>query len=431
MIKHFNRFISALLCAALLGGCGTEKEISDFKSDLTSQQEILSDISMPIHETTAMSSEEGEIKSEEEIIRMEMIERSLISVGNTERIQKAITKAKNGEEVTLVYLGGSITQGAGADPEKENCYAALSAQLFADKFADDESKVNYINAGIAGTPSLLGLTRCNKDVISHNPDVVFVEFAVNDGSDPTSREVYESLVRKLLNSESSPAVVLIFTVLSSGYSAQDNMQQTGAHYDLGMISVREAITPEIEAGRMTFIGEYAVDEAHPSNFGHSLIAELIGYYFDKAEEIVSVNYTVPSEAHYKASFEKLENIMDGSEYISSLGDFEYGALNCFTYKRGWQRRGNADNSPMVINLEFSKMTVAYKQVNSQTNGAVDVYIDGEKVKTLHGYSENGWGNVATEIVLSSQESTAHTIELKMADGDEEKAFTLLGIGYVQ
>ena len=46
-------------------------------------------------------------------------------------------------------------------------------------------------------------------------------------------------------------------------------------------------------------------------------------------------------------------------------------------------------------------------------------------------SENGWGNVATEIVLSSQESTAHTIELKMADGDEEKAFTLLGIGYVQ
>ncbi len=62
MIKHFNRFISALLCAALLGGCGTEKEISDFKSDLTSQQEILSDISMPIHETTAMSSEEGEIK---------------------------------------------------------------------------------------------------------------------------------------------------------------------------------------------------------------------------------------------------------------------------------------------------------------------------------------------------------------------------------
>lgn len=41
-----------------------------------------------------------------------MIERSLMNLGNTYRIRKAIEKARAGKEVTLAYIGGSITQGA-------------------------------------------------------------------------------------------------------------------------------------------------------------------------------------------------------------------------------------------------------------------------------------------------------------------------------
>lgn len=437
MKKHLNKFISAVLCIALLSGCNAEKENIGSENGGSENNSKVSDsaTTLPVNKTeeTAKTeaTEKDEPKSEEETIRMEMIERSLISTGNTERIQKAITKAKNGEEVTLAYLGGSITQGVGATPDNKTCYAALSAKLFAEKFAKDENKINYVNAGIAGTPSLLGITRCNSDIISTRPDVVFVEFAVNDGTDATSRDVYESLVGKLLNSETSPAVVMIFTVLSNGYTAQDNMQATGEHYDLGMISVREAITPEIDAGRMTFIGEYAVDEAHPSNFGHALISDFIGYYLDRAEATESSPYTVPEDVQFTASFENLENITEGSEYIVSNGDFEYGLANCFTYNKGWKRSGGAENAPMVMELEFSKLTIAYKQVNSKTNGAADVYIDGEKVKSLKGYSENGWGNVVTEIVYPLQEAESHRVEIKMAEGDEDKEITVLGIGYVR
>ena len=46
----------------------------------------------------------------------EMIERSLIQTGNLYRVQRAIEKAQKGEEVVVAYLGGSITQGAGAKP---------------------------------------------------------------------------------------------------------------------------------------------------------------------------------------------------------------------------------------------------------------------------------------------------------------------------
>lgn len=52
--------------------------------------------------------EKIDIRSEE---YREMIQRSLMNFGNTCRIQRVIEKARDGKEVTLAYIGGSITQG--------------------------------------------------------------------------------------------------------------------------------------------------------------------------------------------------------------------------------------------------------------------------------------------------------------------------------
>ena len=51
----------------------------------------------------------------------EMISHSLMNLGNTYRIRKAIEKSRAGKEVTLAYIGGSITQGAGATPINTEC----------------------------------------------------------------------------------------------------------------------------------------------------------------------------------------------------------------------------------------------------------------------------------------------------------------------
>lgn len=39
-----------------------------------------------------------------------MISHSLMNMGNAYRIRKAIEKTRAGKEVTLAYIGGSITQ---------------------------------------------------------------------------------------------------------------------------------------------------------------------------------------------------------------------------------------------------------------------------------------------------------------------------------
>ena len=57
-------------------------------------------------------------------------------------------------------------------------------------------------------------------------------------------------------------------------------------------------------------------------------------------------------------------------------------------------------------------------------------MDGQVKATLNGYDEAAWGNVVT-VAIELGESAAHTVEIRMVEGDEKKSFTLLDIGYVE
>ena len=67
-----------------------------------------------------------------------MIAGSLVSTGNNYRLKKVIEKCKRGEEVTIAYIGGSITQGAGAKPINTKCYAYRSYEAFCKLFSPNE-----------------------------------------------------------------------------------------------------------------------------------------------------------------------------------------------------------------------------------------------------------------------------------------------------
>lgn len=365
----------------------------------------------------------------EDVYTQEMVERSLTAVGNTERIHRAIDKARRGEEVSIVYLGGSITEGSAAQPQATKCYAYLSAQMFAEKFMVNKGQLKYRNAGISGTPSLLGVTRCQQDVLAYSPDIVFVEFAVNDGSDSQSRMFYESLVLKLLQSDSQPAFILLFTLTNEGYSGQDHMQQIGQHYDLGMISVRDAVQPEIDQGHMQW-SDYSADFAHPTTRAHAFIAELIGHYFDIAAQTPSQPHLLPQKAKFGTPLATLVNLQHTDDTMISSGSFPYGRVTCYTYHSGWRHTASAGGTePMVLKLTASHMTIAYKQEPNQRMGRIEVRVDGKLRTVLNGYSPTAWGNIQTEFVFLGAKKE-HTIELCIYEEDQGKNFYILDIGYV-
>lgn len=354
-----------------------------------------------------------------------MLARSLISTGNNYRMKKAIHKAKQGEDVTLVFLGGSITL---LRKEFEDTgFAAISYRYYKEKFGRN-GKVNYINSGMNGTSSMIGLIRVERDVVKYRPDIVFIEFSVNDSKDSLHREIFESLVLRILSSDSKPAVVLLFMQSEAGYSCQGHMQAIGEYYRLPMISVCDAIRPEIEAKRMLW-SEYAADNIHPHSGGNALTAELIRYYLDTVEAMPpDRDLQVPAVPFYGNSFLSMK--MLDSENIQTV--FEGGFRKVKTidaFPNGWVHLAEAGRESFHFKLKFRSLFVVYKENRALTEGSIIIDIDGKDAGSLCGYRTFGWNNPVTGLVFREEGEKVHTVEIRMAPGDEKKEFCLLAFGY--
>ncbi len=347
-------------------------------------------------ETSAETSAEtaAETLSPEEQIHHDMVKRSFVSFGNTYRLENKLSKAAGGETVTVAYLGGSITEGIGA-PDKESCYAKLSFNAISEM---NGGNFEYLNAGLSGTPSILGNLRVQKDVLDYSPDIVFLEFAVNDGMENIYKESYESLVRTILKQDSEPAVILLFTVTETGHTCQEHMSQIGEYYQLPMISVPNAIQPEIEAGRMTW-ADYSADEAHPNAEGHKLVAEFIENYFSQLmmKDTADPSYEMPvlpkfgnsyesaflAEADYGNSNEDIQIQDTGSFPVTErrIADFEKGA---------WLYSGEGQQ-PLKMTVNGNSLFFICKRNNSSSMGKFEVYMDGKKAATIDTNQPDGWG----------------------------------------
>lgn len=354
-----------------------------------------------------------------------MVDRSLLSVGDMTRMADVFQKAQNGEDITVAYIGGSITEGYNAGTTE--FYAKTCTDLLQGYFPD--ITVTGVNAGISGTPSLLGNLRLERDVLSADPDIVFVEFAVNDGQEADYKNAYESLVRTLLTQEKDIAVVLLFTVLDSGYTCQEHMSKIGANYDLPMISVHDSVYEEIEAGRMTW-QDYSNDQSHPNAYGHKCITDFVDNYYQKvlpvvAENVGEVSKELPDPVfsakymnmHYmdSATMDGVE--LDGFEQYDTHGSFH----------NGWMYRGT-DGGSMKFTVECSVLEMVFKANNSDKYGTANIYVDGEKVKSVVSNMSDGWNNPVTAYLIDNDSSAEHTVEIRM-EGGVTQAFFVMAFGY--
>ena len=354
-----------------------------------------------------------------------MVDRSLLSVGDMTRMSDVFQKAQNGEDITVAYIGGSITEGYNAGTTE--FYAKTCTDLLQGYFPD--ITVTGVNAGISGTPSLLGNLRLERDVLSADPDIVFVEFAVNDGQEADYKNAYESLVRTLLTQEKAIAVVLLFTVLDSGYTCQEHMSKIGANYDLPMISVHDSVYEEIEAGRMTW-QDYSNDQSHPNAYGHKCITDFVDNYYQKvlpvvAENVGEVSKELPDPVfsakymnmHYmdSATMDGVE--LDGFEQYDTHGSFH----------NGWMYRGT-DGGSMKFTVDCSVLEMVFKANNSDKYGTADIYVDGEKVKSVVSNMSDGWNNPVTAYLIDNDSSAEHTVEIRM-EGGVTQAFFVMAFGY--
>jgi len=113
-------------------------------------------------------------------------------------------KLREGKPVKIGYLGGSITAQNGWRPKTLN--------WFREQFPNAE--VDQIYAAIGGTGSDLGVYRLQHDVLQHKPDVLFVEFAVNDGGADPKRihKSMEGIVRQTWKADPTTDICYVYTL---------------------------------------------------------------------------------------------------------------------------------------------------------------------------------------------------------------------------
>ena len=209
-------------------------------------------------------------------LNSELLENALLSSGNTARLKDAMLKAAKGRSITLAYIGGSITAGSNAEPMESLCWAALTTDWWRNTFPD--AKIEYINAGIGATDSYVGVHRVKRDILAYDPDVVVVEFSVND-STPLNTDSYESLLRVLLESDSSPAVVPLL-LCSAGHTYAADHQPLASLYDLPIIAYYNLL----DSGILSWDQVGDIDDVHPKNEGHALIAGLMCSFYGSVLE---------------------------------------------------------------------------------------------------------------------------------------------------
>lgn len=365
--------------------------------------------------------------TEEEIYDL-MVERSLMTTGDMTRMANVLKKAENGEEITVSYIGGSITEGLTVAPEHpELCWANLSYEWLCEQYPD--TKINYVNAGLSGTPSILGNVRLERDILACEPDIVFVEFAVNDGNAVEYHNSYESLVRTLLTQDKDIAVVLLFTVIESGHTCQPFMSKIGNNYGLPMISEPDSLGEEFAEGRMTW-QDYSDDQSHPNQRGHEIVRDFVAHYFEAVmdnvdDNVGEVSKELPAPV-YSDRYMNMKFIdsasMEGVELSNFTGDDAHSAFH-----NGWMYRDEIGGS-MKFTLNCRALRMVFKANNSKVYADAEIYVDSEFVCTVSSNRSDGWGNPETAMLIDKDETAEHTVEIRIPEG-EKRYFGVLGFGY--
>lgn len=361
-------------------------------------------------------------------ISEKMIKNSLVYRGDVSRIETALKKAQEGQDITVAFLGGSITQGCNATSH-DNCYAYKTYLWFKETFSN--SNIKYINAGVGATGSVLGVHRLYKQVISQNPDIVFIDFAVNDSDDMYDRIAYESIIRKLLSLEKVPGIVEVFMSNFNGLNVQDQQILIGKKYNIPMISYRDAIFSEIFAGNLTW-NEVGTDEVHPNNYGHHIISSLLINFISNIYNNLGKDASKPINLGKPLFGDKFINgtILNNKNIkVNYIEGFKADEEGFQVFHDGWTFTSkNGGSAKLSLEVEGKNIFLVYKMRVEENAAILKVTVDGKNTKTLNTFFKNGWGNYSnTELLVEQDKNEKHKIEIVIEDTGKDTEATIMGI----
>lgn len=440
MIKRFTARLLAIAAAAvLLASCGgkdigkkaeSADEPANSASETESEQQDSADTSEPEEaEESRAPLYDGELKApaaEEKIDLSQgatenMLIRSVYDRGDTRRLAQKLKAAREladntglssseryGLATKIAFFGDSVTTGYNASGDKK--FASLFQSWWEKNYS---FYADWNISAIVGTDSYIGVHRAESDMLYDEPDIIFIEF-INDENTEFYKESMDSLLRKCLSMPNKPAVILIETMWADGSSPQGVHSELALEYGVPVLSFRDAVLPEIDAGALKWEDVFA-DNVHPNDTGHELIAQMLISYCDSvADEMYSLGEPEAFKAQSPTG-DKYKNaaILDAyTDLVWENNGFHNGS-QLRNFQNGW---GTITGGDITFAIECKNLGLLYTMAAAD-GGVAEIIVDNEVIANIDAdYSEGTADYAASAELFSGSKSEFHLITITVPQG---------------
>jgi len=195
--------------------------------------------------------------------------------------------------IQLVFHGHSVPAGYFNTPHVRTMEAYPQLVLQALKEVYPYAVVNSITTAIGGENAVQGAKRFQQDVLCHKPDVLFIDYSLNDRKTglEKSRHAWEKMIKK---SQKQGVKVILLTptpdltedILDDTspleqYSKQ--IRNLSAKYRTGLVDSYAAFKQMKKEGKD--LHAFMSQSNHPNAKGHKVVSQLIlDYFFENKPE---------------------------------------------------------------------------------------------------------------------------------------------------
>lgn len=347
-----------------------------------------------------------------------------------------------------------MTEGGAAWRDEVN---KIVKEIYPDK------EITAYNAGKGGTCSDYGAARFAEDVAQYSPDLVVVDFAVNDynfGQNETNNKVYmDSIVQQCLSLPKIPAVIFLNAPFPEEDSSSDKAvkaqnvvawkNEVADHYGITKVNVYDYMLADYEANNdiYTDFAAYLTDcgydmKTKDVHAGYAKYAEAIrAVYKQNPREFLSVPTKKAAFLNDERTAYRYSYILANSQHIEYKGDWTlYTNDNKFNsaasdelipdkhYLYPYFMNGVKQTTANGAEFTFKTTAAAFtmNHIASKMGRDADVFIDGKKFATITCYSEWGRMNYISSWVTLPKDGQEHTVTIKVNDATADKTVFRFG-----
>ncbi len=346
------------------------------------------------------------------------------------------SKLRKGNKVKVAYLGGSITRA-------DNGWRDQTFQWLQNRYSDVQFE--QIMAAIGGTGSDFGAHRLQNHVLEHSPDLVFVEFAVNDNG-RTAQQVKESMegiVRQIWQKNRLIDICFVYTFSKPQVEfyqkgkfppSASAMEVIADHYRIPSVGMALPVVKLINEGKMILQGKvkenpnvmvFSEDGVHPlGETGHKIYAETVERHLEAFQTIGKPGKHALKKALMPDNLEnarmlwaeKVEKSPGWHRVDSVVVGKAYASLLPSVYA--------SEDTNEVIKFTFKGSGFGIVDIMGPSSGQIVVWIDKEPPRYINRFDEYATYYRMNYSLISGLSAGKHEAVIKVSPNKLDKAAIL-------